>query len=126
MTVNLPKMDLNKYEQYISKSLTAGTEGKGAAAKAQIVLKNMSHNMKVFVTQVHTYFNEKTQSGGRKFVTNARVIASIDKKLKNLESKIGRFGSGTEQETFLREAIRETKAIINTFDKAGVPTGAFN
>jgi hypothetical protein len=118
---NLPSMDLNKYEQYISKSLTAGTEGKNGAEKAQLVLKNMSHNMKVFISQVHTYFNEKTKNGERKWVTNERVVKSINKKLAKLEKKIDDADkTPAKKEFFLRETIAETKKIIKTFEKAGV------
>jgi hypothetical protein len=121
MTPNFPKMDLNKYGQYISKTLTAGTEGKSEVDKAQIVLKNMSHNMKVFISQVHTYFNEKTKTGERKWVTNERVVKSINKKLAKLEKKIDDADkTPAKKEFFLRETIAETKKIIKTFEKAGV------
>jgi hypothetical protein len=78
--------------------------------------------MKVFLSQVHTYFNERSKATGeRKWVNNERVVTSINKKLAKLETKIDDADkTPANKEGFLKEAIAETKKIIETFEKAGV------
>jgi len=112
--VKIPNMDISKYEMYLSKSLTAGTEKLEGRAYMNKVVSNIVHNLQVFGNQLHAFVHLKGIIGSE------RVIQKIDKKFEQLSKDIGKLEK-SHQENLLATVIKETKQIVQSLKDAGVP-----